>query len=117
LLDIETMPGHLSVTPVRGWAAGEPRPGFDQQPIEVAALADACARAFDMTGDPCWRDAVLRATAWFLGENDARIAMFDMVSGGGYDGLEPNGRNENQGAESTLALLSTFQQAHRLRTL
>ena len=37
--------GHLSVTPVGGWATGEPRPGFDQQPIEVAALADACARA------------------------------------------------------------------------
>jgi hypothetical protein len=35
------------------------------------------------------------------------------VSGGGYDGLERLGRNENQGAESTLALLSTFQLARR----
>jgi hypothetical protein len=116
LLDIETTDAHLSVTPVRGWSSGEPRPAFDQQPVEVAALADACARAFDVTGDARWSDAVLRAAAWFLGENDAGIAMHDPVSGGGYDGLESGGRNENQGAESTLALLSTFQQAHRVRT-
>jgi len=36
------------------------------------------------------------------------------VSGGGHDGLEAGGRNENQGAESTLAMLSTLQQASRL---
>ena len=46
LLDVETRDRHLSVVPVGGWAPGEPRPGFDQQPIEVAALADACARAY-----------------------------------------------------------------------
>ena len=41
--------------------------------------------------------------------------MHDPVSGGGFDGLERFGRNENQGAESTLALLSTLQQARRRR--
>jgi hypothetical protein len=35
--------------------------------------------------------------------------MLDATSGGGCDGLEAHGRNENQGAESTLALLSTLQ--------
>ena len=34
--------------------SGEPRPGFDQQPIEVAALAEACARAYQLTGDAAW---------------------------------------------------------------
>ena len=48
--------------------------------------------------------------AWFLGDNDVRVAMFDPVTGGGYDGLEPGGHNDNQGAESTLALVSTLQQ-------
>ena len=38
--------------------------------------------------------------------------MFDDVSGGGYDGLEPHGVNLNQGAESTLAFVSTMQRAH-----
>ena len=116
LLGIETGGDHLSVTPAHGWSLGEPRPGFDQQPIEVAALADACARAHDLTGDPRWADATLQCAAWFEGSNDIGIAMIDPVSGGGYDGLEADGRNENQGAESTLAMLSTLQQAGRLRS-
>jgi len=115
LLAIETSGGHLSVTPVGGWATGDPRPGFDQQPIEVSTLADACARAYDDTGDHRWYDAVMLCEAWFLGTNDVGIPMFDPVSGGGCDGLEQYGRNENQGAESTLALISTLQQARRLR--
>lgn len=114
LLDVETAGDHLSVAPAGGWAPGEARPGFDQQPIEVAALADACARAFDGTADPHWLSGVRRAAAWFLGENDASTTMIDFASGGGCDGLERDGRNENQGAESTLAMISTFQQARRL---
>ncbi len=115
LCDIETRDGHFSVTPVGGWALGETRPGFDQQPIEVAALADACASAFDATGEHRWVQRVELAQAWFLGDNDAGAPLFDPATGGGCDGLEPNGANMNQGAESTLALVSTFQQARRLR--
>jgi hypothetical protein len=114
LLDTETRDGHLSVVPAGGWALGESRPGFDQQPIEVAALGDACARAYAVTGDRDWSDSVIRCAAWFDGDNDAQTPMSDPQTGGGFDGLEPFGRNENQGAESTLALLSTRQQTHRL---
>ena len=88
-------------------------PGFDQQPIEVAAIADACARPHRITADPRWLTGVDLAWRWFLGENDTVTAMFDPVTGGGYDGLERTGRNDNQGAESTLAMLSTAQQARR----
>jgi hypothetical protein len=58
---------------------------------------------------------VLCCEAWFLGANDVGIPLVDEASGGGYDGLMPGGRNENEGAESTLALLSTRQQADRVR--
>lgn len=115
LLEVETNGDHLSVTPAGGWARGEPRPGFDQQPIEVAAIADACARAFALTGDERLRDGITRATDWFLGVNDANVALYDSVSGGGCDGLEQYGRNDNQGAESTLAMISTFQQARCMK--
>jgi hypothetical protein len=114
LVEVESTDGWLSVTPVGGWAAGESRPGYDQQPIEVAALADACDRAFAVTGHPYWLDGVMRAAEWFLGNNDAQVALYDPVSYGGCDGLEVGGRNENQGAESTLAMLSTFQRAGRV---
>src|SRR5438105_4246149 len=102
LLETETVEGRLSLTPVGGWGPGEARPGYDQQPIEAASLADACARAFALTGDERFVAGVSRAVSWFLGDNDAWVAMSDPDTGGGYDGLEPGGRNDNQGAESTL---------------
>ena len=114
LLASETRDGHLSLTPVSGWAAGEARPAFDQQPIEAAAMADACARARDVTGDDRWLEGVRLAASWFLGANDVGVPVFDPVTGGGFDGLEVDGRNANQGAESTLAFISTMQQARRL---
>lgn len=114
LLDVETAGAHLSLTPVGGWEPGEPRPAFDQQPIEAAALADACGRAFLLTGNIGYVAGVNRAVAWFLGENDTHVPMYDPQTGGGYDGLERDGRNDNQGAESTIALISTLQQGIRL---
>lgn len=114
LTDIETRDGHFSVTGTQQRGPGHRSPQFDQQPIEVAALADACARAFDITGDSIWREAVGMAWAWFTGDNDSRTPMYDPGTGAGYDGLTPTGRNDNRGAESTLAALSTYQQARSL---
>lgn len=117
LVGVETTGGHLSVTGTGGRGPAQTAIQFDQQPIEVATIADACARAFDITDDPSWRDAVATTWAWFMGDNDASTAMFDAVSGAGFDGLENDGRNENRGAESTLAALSTYQQGRRLGVL
>ncbi|MGQ0464617.1 MAG: glycosyltransferase [Sporichthyaceae bacterium] len=111
LLRIQTRGEVLSVIPVAGWGPGEPGPpAFDQQPIEVAALADACACAFRLTRDPRWLHGVELCARWFGGENDSATRLYDVETAGGYDGLERAGRNDNQGAESTLALLSTLQQ-------
>jgi hypothetical protein len=114
LLAVETSHGHLSVVPAGGWGRGETRPGFDQQPIEVAALADACARAATVTGDASWLDGVGMCVAWFLGDNDAQIPVLNEQTAGGHDGLGPAGRNRNQGAESTLAMISVLQQGCRV---
>ncbi len=114
LLRLQLRDGHLSLVPAAGWAAGESLPAFDQQPIEVATLADACARAFDLTRETRWADAVHLCARWFLGANDVGVALYDPATGGCCDGLEPHGRNENQGAESTLALVTTIQHASRL---
>jgi hypothetical protein len=117
LLAVETRDGHLSVVPTGGWGQGETRPGFDQQPIEVAALADACARAATVTGDSSWLDGVGMCVAWFLGDNDAKTPLLDAQTGGGHDGLGPTGRNRNQGAESTLAMISVLQHGCRVSTV
>jgi len=114
LVDLQTHDDHLSLVPVGGWGPGDARPGFDQQPIEAAALADACSRAFMVTGEDRWSKAIGDCVRWFLGDNDAHTAMHDPSTGGGYDGLEPSGANRNQGAESTLAWLLCAQHAQRV---
>ena len=111
LLSVETREGHLSVVPAGGWGLGEDRPAFDQQPIEVAALADACMRAATVTGDRSWLAGVQMSVSWFFGDNDTRVPMLDERTGGGSDGLSREGRSRNQGAESTLAMISVLQLA------
>lgn len=111
LLERETLNGHLSPTPVGGSGPEDAVPRFDQQPIEAAAMADACARAETVTGDPSWGRGVDLAVGWFLGDNDTGAVMWDVDTGGGYDGLHATGPNLNQGAESTIALISTLQHA------
>ena len=113
LVDLESPNGFLSVVPVGGRAIDEKVGKFDQQPIEVAAMSDACIRAHEITGDAMWVLALELAVRWFLGNNDAASPMYDPVTGGGYDGLTPYGPNRNEGAESTIALLTTLQHARR----
>jgi hypothetical protein len=114
LVRTETRGGHLSLVPVGGWRPPEPRPAFDQQPIEVAALVDACARALSLTSDGYWAAGIRRGVGWFLGENDAGVPMTDAGTGGGFDGLGRTSASTNQGAESTLALLATLQHGRTL---
>ncbi len=114
LVGVETQEAHFSFTPVGGWTLGEPRPGFDQQPVEATAMADACARAWKMTGDLRWRAGVEMAARWFLGANDVGATVYDSATGGSGDGLTSQGVNENQGAESTLAALASLQQARAM---
>jgi hypothetical protein len=76
----------------------------------VAALADACMRAAAVTGDDSWLTGVEMSVAWLLGDNDAGIAMLDPATGGCSDALSRTSRSRNQGAESTLAMISVLQQ-------
>jgi hypothetical protein len=114
LVGIETMPGHFSPTPVGGWGPGEPRPGFDQQPIEAWTLADAALRAFEITGDTSWATTVHSAAGWFAGSNDTGVMMWDPSTGRAYDGLQRHGVNRNEGAESALALVGTLRAVERV---
>ncbi|MCV7177436.1 glycosyltransferase [Mycolicibacterium sphagni] len=117
LLDIETSGDHLSPTPVGGRGPGDVGPAFDQQPIEVSSLADACARAAAVDPAARWIDGVRAAASWFTGSNDSGEVMWNPETGGGFDGLHADGVNRNQGTESTLAVISTLQHAQRISLL
>ncbi|MCU1391607.1 MAG: hypothetical protein JWM34_35 [Ilumatobacteraceae bacterium] len=114
LLELETRSGHLSLTGVDGRGPEDPGVQFDQQPIEAAALADACWAATASTGERSWERGVELAAAWFEGSNDVGVVMHDRTSGGGFDGLHPTGANLNEGAESTLAFISTMQRSRSI---
>ena len=114
LVAIETRDGRYSFIPAGGWAPGEVRPGFDQQPVEAAAMADACARAFEITADPAWADRVLQAARWLTGDNDTGTPLYDAAAGSCADGLTPHGANGNSGAESTVSAIFVLQQARRV---
>ncbi len=104
---------HFAAIGNNGWF---PRDGskarFDQQPIEAAAMLDACIEAFNCTRDEEWIAYAYRCLNWYQGENDLGVPLCDYATGGCRDGLEAQGANENQGAESTLcwlmALLSVY---------
>ena len=66
------------------------------------------------TGDANWLAGLDMSVSWFLGDNDAKIPLLDERSGGGSDGLSRDGRSRNQGAESTLAMISVLQLGARL---
>ncbi|GIG39164.1 glycosyltransferase [Cellulomonas phragmiteti] len=109
LVGEQTVDGRLSVVPVAGRGPGDERPGFDQQPVEVAAIAEAAATALRGTGEVRWIAVLERCVAWFEGANDAGVPVRDAATGAGFDGLERGGVNLNQGAESTLAWLACAQ--------
>jgi hypothetical protein len=111
LVEVETSGGHFSFTPTGGWEEGEPRPGFDQQPVEAAAMADAATRAWQVTGHREWADRVAMAAEWLLGNNDKGTALYDPATGACHDGLTPQGVNSNAGAESTVSAILALQQA------
>jgi hypothetical protein len=98
--------GHFSFTPVGGRGPDDPA-GFDQQPIEAWALAEAVHRAHAMTGLQAWVEVAEDLVAWFDGANDVGVSMWDPRTGAAYDGLTSEGVNANQGTESTLALIGT----------
>jgi hypothetical protein len=101
--------GYLDIIGNRGWySRGGQRACFDQQPIDAAAVAEATIAAHRVLGGRRYRAAADAAANWFTGRNRTGVGLLDVVSGACYDGLEPNGINRNQGAESTLASLQAW---------
>ena len=107
LVEIQTTKdGHFSAVGNMGWY---PKDGtkakFDQQPLEAAAVCEACLVAADVSEDEGWVDQARRSLDWFLGQNELGVTLIDVTTGGCCDGLKSCGPNENQGAESTLVWL------------
>lgn len=90
----------------KGWfGQGASKARYDQQPIDAASLADVCAFAWRIFRKQEYAEIVRMSWAWFHGHNSEQIVLYDIHTGGCRDGLGQGHANENQGAESSLALL------------
>ena len=103
----------LPVGSERVYGAGEARPLWDGQPIEVYATVSAALEAHRATGKAVWLAAARRALEWLLGRNALKLSLFDSETGGCRDGLHRDRVNANQGAESTLALWLSVAEYNR----
>lgn len=87
-----------------GWMNRNGKPAFfDQQGIDTMAMILYYQQAYKLTGDEIYKTRLITCYNWFLGANDLGLALYDVETGGCSDGLQPDGINYNQGAESTLA--------------
>jgi len=99
-----------------GWfTRGGDKAQFDQQPIEAAAMVDACIEAFNISRNEQWIACAYRCLNWYQGDNELRISLYDHATGGCRDGLQAQSVNENQGAESTLCWLMALLAIYRHR--
>ena len=95
---------HLSIIGTEGWyRRGKKRATFDQQPVDAFCMVEMLKTAYKIYGREEYLKKIKVAFNWFLGLNDKGISLYDFKTGGCADGLTPNGKSLNQGAESTLS--------------
>ena len=114
--------GFLSVVGNEKWYVKDGQQSrFAQQPIDALAMVLMFHEAYHLTKDKAYLSQLFTSFMWFLGENDLRMSLYDFETKGCCDGLESDGVNRNQGAESTLAylishltVLSAFEDLYKL---
>ena len=117
LLTLQTEEGHFVPIGSNGWyKKNGHRARFDQQPIDSNSMIEACVEAFNITRDKTWINNAVMCFNWFLGQNDLNMPLYDAKTGGCRDGLEADGINQNEGAESTLAWLLSLMTLQKLYT-
>ncbi len=106
--------GHFAPIGCNGfYHRGGDRAWWDQQPLEATATVAACLAAYEVTADPKWFVEGENAFSWFLGRNAIGMPVADVRTGSCADGIQPNGLNQNMGAESTLAYLMALSDLRR----
>ena len=106
LTDVSFRDGYLSIIGNEKWynKNGE-RSVFAQQPIDAMAMVLMFQQAFHLTKNKEYLNKLFVSFMWFMGENDLRMSLFDFETKGCCDGLDSDGVNRNEGAESSLAYL------------
>lgn len=105
---------YMPIGHARWYKNKKKRSNYDQQPEDPASMILALVRAYTYTGQEQYKTLANTCFSWFLGNNSIKKALYDIESGGCYDGLHPDRVNLNQGAES---LISYLMSSFAIRTL
>ena len=106
LTSVCVVDGILQPVGCNGWyMRGQERAWFDQQPVDPMCHTLSYLAAYDATGDEKYLALARTCFDWFFGRNSVGEALYDPVTGGCFDALEPAGPNLNQGSESTICCL------------
>jgi glycosyltransferase involved in cell wall biosynthesis len=98
----------------QGWYSynGE-KPIFDQQPIEAGYLTQAYVSAYESVRDRKYLELARYSFEYFLGRNRLQTVMYDYSTGAVCDGLNRDGMNCNQGAESIVCFLMALSSLNK----
>ena len=98
----------------QGWYSynGE-KPIFDQQPIEAGYLTQAYISAYEIVHEKKYLELAKYSFEYFLGRNRLRTVMYDYSTGAVCDGLNSDGMNCNQGAESVICYLMALSSLNK----
>ncbi|MWB92850.1 glycosyltransferase [Flavobacterium sp. GA093] len=100
-----------------GWYHKDSEPeSFGEQPIDVSYTIQTYNAFYSAFKTPAYKQQMKAAFDWFLGKNHLNQIMYNPISGGGYDGLEKENVNLNQGAESTVCYLTARLLMENLKT-
>jgi glycosyltransferase involved in cell wall biosynthesis len=106
LLEATFVNDHFSFVGCNGWyPKGGSKARFDQQALEAVSTTMMLNSAYKTTENPTFLKMQKKAFDWFLGDNDLSVPLYDFRTKGCRDGLEKNGVNLNQGAESLISFL------------
>ncbi len=101
--------GHLSLIGNEQWMKrGGEHNNIGQQPVDALAMVLAFSEKYQHTKSSADLKNAHLCAEWFLGNNDLFVPLYDIETGGCNDGMEHDGANRNQGAESIISCQLAF---------
>jgi hypothetical protein len=92
-----------------GWLnKGKQKALFDQQPLEAADMVLAFIALYKIELAEEYLDKAKKWFSWYFGNNIKKVEVYDETTKGCFDGINENGLNLNQGAESILTYIMAY---------
>jgi hypothetical protein len=101
--------GYFKPIGCNGWLYKGNEPiEFDEQPVEACETTLVFLEAYSISGNNIFLDKAKTCFSWYYGNNSKNACLIDNETGGCYDGIEPDGLNHNQGAESVVSFWMAY---------